>query len=116
MPTSYIPQTQALQLPFFNCRQWVSCSDIVRFEGVGNYTRCYFRDGSKILVARSLKVLSGRLPDGAFVRVHRKHLLNVQFIRSLSVAFCQVIMSNGEQIPVARRRVAECRAYWASLN
>ncbi len=101
-----------VSLPFPHGRQWVAVSQIIRFEGEGNYTHCHFREGPPLLVALSLKVFAKRMPAGAFVRVHRKHLLNLACVASISYRTPLITLTNGEQIPVARRRVSELRRAW----
>lgn len=102
-----------LFLPFPQGRRWVLVSHIVRLEGAGNYTYCHFTDEPPLLAALSLKVLAGRLPGGALVRSHRKHLLNPLYIEAVSPANLKVVLTTGERLPVARRRIRafrqECR-------
>lgn len=96
----------ALLLPFQNGRRWVKFGQIVRLEGVGNYTNCIFTDGSQPLAALTLKRLHNRIPADAFVRLHRKHLINQQFIRQIHATNCTVDLSNGDCIAIARRRMS----------
>lgn len=109
-----------LQLPFNDGRRWVDLSQIIRLEGVSNYTHCYFTDAPPLLVALSLKVLAGRLPKGAIVRPHRKHLLNPAYIEAISWGCSEVLLTTGERVPIARRRVTgfrrECRVASLSLT
>lgn len=101
-----------LWLPFSSGRRWVLLSQILRLEGMGNYTTCYFLDGSELLMALSLKVFAGRVPAGSLVRSHRKHLLNRHYIEAVSAVQLQVLLTNGERVPVARRRVTAFRKAW----
>ncbi len=101
-----------LLLPFNDGRRWISLSQIIRLEGVGNYTNVYFLDGSSLLVALSLKVLASRLPADLFMRPHRKHLLNRHCIKAVSAAQLLVVLTTGEQVPLARRRVGVFRRDW----
>jgi DNA-binding LytR/AlgR family response regulator len=98
-----------LWLPFQKTRKWVSWAQIVRLEGVGNYTTCYFLDGSQLLTALSLNVFADRLPDEATLRTHRKHLVNRLHVVAVSFALSDVLLSNGERIPIARRRIPTFR-------
>lgn len=105
-----------LFLPFSLGRHWVLLSQIVRLEGVGNYTTCYFLDGSELLAALSLKVFANRVPAGSLLRSHRKHLLNRQYIEAVSAAELTVLLTNGERIPIARRRITAFRKTWRGLG
>lgn len=117
--TSLFPLANSLKtsliLPFSQGRRWVPLSEILRLEGVGNYTNVYFMDGSQLLVALSLKVFIDRVPAGSLIRAHRKHLLNTQYIDAVSAAQSLVILTNGERLPLARRRMAGFRKEWRGL-
>jgi DNA-binding LytR/AlgR family response regulator len=100
-----------LSLPFPKGRQTVSVQHIVRLEGEENYTRCYFYDGSSLLVARTLKVLLKRLPPNVLIRLHRKHAVNPQFVAQWHRAKSFVLLRTGEQISIARRRIDSVGLY-----
>lgn len=54
--TDFLSPT-ALLLPFQRGRQWVNFDQIIRLEGIGNYTTCLFADGTELLVALTLRRL-----------------------------------------------------------
>jgi two-component system, LytTR family, response regulator len=99
----------ALRLPFQEGGRWVSLDQIVRLEGVGNYTSCVFADGSVLLVALTLRRLADRIPAGAFVRAHRKHLVNRAFVVRIRHDDPVVQLVNGERLEIARRRFWQLR-------
>ncbi len=102
------PSTRmGLYLPFLKGRRWVPLARIVRLEGIGNYTRVFFTDGTDLLVALTLKVLEDRLPAETMIRPHRKHLLNWQYVRAVHPILQEVMLYNGERFSLARRRVSE---------
>lgn len=98
------PLPEALLLPFQSGRRWVSIEHIIRLEGDGNYTTCYFTDGSHLMVALTLKRLLKRVPVGTFLRPHRKHLINRSFIVGVHTNTFTIDLSNGDSIIIARRR------------
>ena len=77
--------------------------EIIRCEALGNYTRIYIKDKRSVLASRTLKEYEDILPAGTFLRVHRTHLVNVDYITSYSRDF-EVRMTDGTEIPVSRRR------------
>jgi two-component system, LytTR family, response regulator len=97
--------TSSLRLPFSSHRRWIDLAHIVRLEGEGNYTTCVFSDGSYLMVAVTLKRLANRLPDGQFVRLHRKHLVNRQFVKALGPGKTSLHLTNGDHVAISRRRV-----------
>ncbi len=107
--TNFLSPT-ALLRPFQKGREWVSLDQIIRLEGIGNYTTCLFADGTKLLVALTLRRLADRLPAGLFVRPHKKHLINRAFVTRVYTHRSAVQLINGEQVAIARRRVDQFRA------
>ncbi|MCY7358484.1 MAG: LytTR family transcriptional regulator, partial [Rudanella sp.] len=86
---------------------WVALLQILRLEGDCNYTHCFFTDGTQLLVALSLKRLADRLPAGSFIRSHRKHLINRQYIGAVHAIEYAVTLTNGDRIAIARRRMTD---------
>lgn len=57
---------------------------IVRLESEINYTHIHLKSGEKILVSKTLKVFEDTLPKFSFIRIHRSHLINVDFIKRVN--------------------------------
>ena len=77
--------------------------EIIRCEALGNYTRIYIKDKRSVLTSRTLKEYDDILPASVFLRVHRTHLVNTDYITSYSRDF-EVRMADGSEVPVSRRR------------
>jgi two-component system, LytTR family, response regulator len=103
-PAMLAEPAPSLLLPFPKGRRTVDLQHIVRLEGVGNYTACHFSDGSHVLVALTMKKLLARLPDGALVRLHRKHAVNPGFVAEWQPENHLVRMTTGDDVAIARRR------------
>lgn len=95
----------ALLLPFQTGCRWINFQQIVRLEGIGNYTICMFAGGSHLMVARTIKCLLNRILTGQFVRLHRKHFVNRAFVANVQPAAYAVDLSNGGQASIARRQM-----------
>ena len=104
--TDFLSPT-ALLLPFEKGRRWVNLGEIIRLEGIGNYTSCIFADGTTLLVALTIRRLQDRIPNGLFVRPHKKHLLNRAYVAGVHPNTFAVSLTNGERVDMARRRVGE---------
>lgn len=85
--------------------------DILYFEGDGNYTFVYYRDGKIILLSKSIGFLMERLPAGLFIRISRKYAIHGDEIPHLTLERVKrtVSLSGGVQLPVARRRMRELK-------
>lgn len=75
------PEKQQLILPTLQGFDVVKTEDIVRLQADGNFTQVYLTDGSKKMVCRFLKHFDDLL-ENPFVRVHRSHIINIQFVKS----------------------------------
>lgn len=81
--------------------------NIVRCASDGNYTTVHFDDGTKLLVAKTLKDLETLLLPYPFERIHKSHLINMDHLRRYYNRFSgEVEMSDGAVIPVAQRKKA----------
>ncbi len=77
--------------------------NIIRLEGDGNYTRLFFDDDRPLLASRTLKDFEEILIQHGFIRVHRSHLVNKDFVDS--VLFDGYIeMRDKTKIEISRRR------------
>ena len=74
-------------------------------EADGAYTKIFLVNGTKFLTSRLLKEYESLLLDYAFYRVHHSHLINTKdMTKYLKTDGGLIIMSNGDEIPVARRK------------
>ncbi len=98
----------SLVLPFWDCRKSVPSQRIVRVEGEGNYSVFHFNDGTQLTVSLTLKRLESRLPANVFVRLHKKHIVNLLYLKGINAHRRQltVDLTTGEQLDVSRRKSA----------
>ncbi len=75
------PEKQQVILPTLEGFEVVKMEEIVRLRGNGNFTDIYLSNGSKKMVCRFLKHFSELLPY-PFIRVHKSHIINVNFVKS----------------------------------
>jgi two-component system, LytTR family, response regulator len=83
----------------------VLVKDIVRLEGVRNYTLIHLINGDVLLSSRTLKVYENVLSEAGFMRVHRAHLINLHCMKhydELDLTFA--VMQNRDQITISRRK------------
>lgn len=82
---------------------YYSIKKIIRLEGEGNYTNIFFEKDKPLLASRTLKDFEEILATHGFIRVHRSHLINKHFVKS--VLFDGFIeMTDGSKIEMSRRR------------
>lgn len=96
---------QKLLIPFYDRKRTVSVDEIVRLEGSGNYTNFFLKDGTKMLVSRTLKEYEMLLDGQAFVRVHKSCIVNLGFVRKFFVKKeGELELTDGQQVKISRRR------------
>lgn len=96
---------QKLLIPFYDRKRTVSADEIVRLEGAGNYTKFFLKDGTKMLVSRTLKEYEILLDNQAFVRVHKSCIVNLGFVRKFFIKKeGELELTDGQQVKISRRR------------
>lgn len=84
---------------------FVDYDEIVRCEAQGNYTDVRLVDGSSLLITKTLKHYEDILIDKDFFRVHKSHLVNLNFIRRFVKGRQGMIeMTDGQLIEVSLRK------------
>lgn len=83
----------------------IDLNQVVRLEGVGNYTTFIFIDGSSYLSSKSLCVYES-LPVN-FLRVHKRCIVNSHFKICFDKATKSILLADGTKVKVARRRLRQ---------
>jgi two-component system LytT family response regulator len=81
---------------------------IVHLEASGNCTLIYFKDGTRYLDTRTLKIYENILNPTKFFRTHKSHIINLNLLTEyINEDGHFAVLNNGLKIPVARNRVAD---------
>lgn len=89
-------------LPQLNGFDVVKINDIIRCQANDNFTEFYLTNGTKKLISRTLKFYEDLLKDFDFVRVHKSHLINMQYVvKYLKGKGGQVEMTDGSVVDVS---------------
>ncbi len=98
------PQQQTLILKTQEMMVAVKTSNIIRCESVGGYTNFVLADGREFLITKGLKEYEELLGAQNFMRIHKSHLINLNYFDSYLKKDEQVLLSNGEEVPLAARK------------
>lgn len=94
----------------------LNIAEVIRFEAERNYTKVILETEKPLLVAKTLKHFEDLLQDQKFERIHQSHLINMQHIRKyIPRDGGYVVLSNGDNVPVAQRKKTELLALLESL-
>lgn len=77
--------------------------DIIRIQGDRNYSQIHLNNGARELVTKTLGDLEKMLEGKGFFRVHKSHLINFIHIQEKDNNN-PLVLSDGTEIPVARRK------------
>ncbi|AEI49656.1 LytR/AlgR family response regulator transcription factor [Runella slithyformis] len=114
-----IPFESAVQLPRFqtkNGEQTIDLRRILYLSAQGNYTRFHLDDGEQVITSHSLSIYARLLEKHGFVRVHKSHLLNLEFLRHCRIQRSQwLVLPDRQTLEIARRRRAKLKKTMAAL-
>lgn len=95
-------QHHKVVLPLMDGFEVVQVGDIIRCEANDNFTNFHLNDGSTRMICRTLKFYEGVLEEFGFLRVHKSHLVNLQYIKRYKKGKGgQLILSDDSVVDVA---------------
>jgi two-component system LytT family response regulator len=86
-------------------RYFFSPQEIIRLEASSNYTKIFFSNNTRILSSKVLKEFAEMLEPLGFLRTHRTHLVNKQYIHCITSQ--GVIMKDESVAEISRRQKTE---------
>lgn len=112
-----VPQEMKLCIPSLKGFQVVELKDILYCEASGSYTNFFFADKHSICTAKTIHDYEDLLEDAGFVRIHKSFLVNLLHVKEyLRGEGGSVILSNGKEVEVARRKkdllIAKMKEYY----
>lgn len=81
--------------------------EIMRLEADKNYTSIYLVGKRPFVSSKTLKHFDEMLGDFNFIRTHKSHLVNSRFIKQVAHNNQFVLLSDGTQVEVSRRKKDE---------
>jgi two-component system, LytTR family, response regulator len=104
----YSVRTNSISIPVVNGTIIKQAQHIIRVQASSNYCRIYCDDEPyPITVARLLAWFQELLPKQDFIRTHRTHLVNRQYIKCKRDG--HMLLLNGETICISRRKWNEVK-------
>lgn len=95
-------QKKKIVLPVIDGFEVVEVQEIIRCQANDNFTDFFLVNGSKKLICRTLKHYDEILSELGFMRVHRSHLINMDYVKGYKKGKGgQVTMSDGSMVDVS---------------
>ena len=79
----------------------INTKEIIYLKGERNYTHCFLKDGSKIMLCKTLKDVLYSFAEQGFFRIHKGYGINLNYVKYIDKN-C-VIMDDGAHIPISRK-------------
>lgn len=96
---------EKISVPAVDGIYFVKIKDIVRCEASDNYTFIHMNSGKKITVAKTIKEYELMLTDAGFYRVHKSHLINLNYMKKyVKGDGGYIVMEDDKTVEVSRRR------------
>lgn len=83
--------------------------DIIRLEADSSYTHIFLTNGKKFTATKTLKSMEEMLDGHGFMRTHKTHLINTEYLRKVNADHSMATMSDGSEVEVARRKKEEIK-------
>jgi len=111
------PQKMRLCIPSLKGFLVIELDDILYAESSGNYTNLYFTNQKMVCTSKPMHEYETLLEDAGFVRIHKSILVNLLHVKEyLRGEGGSVILSNGREVEVARRKkdllIAKMKEYY----
>lgn len=101
-------QNYKIVLPTQEGFEVVAVNEIIRCEANDNFTDFHFVSGKKMMICRTLKFYEELLSNSAFMRVHKSHLVNLDFVKKyIRGKGGQLTMSDSSMIDVSPNKKDE---------
>jgi two-component system, LytTR family, response regulator len=102
---------QKIMLPTLEGFEIVNIATIIYCEAVDNFTRFHFETGQPLLICRTLKYFEDVLREHRFMRIHRSHLINPDYVVRYSKGKGgSVTMKNDRELEVSPSKKEELLA------
>lgn len=84
---------------------FIELEEIMHLKSDKNYTDIFIKEGQKITSTKTLKFYEELLPKDKFIRIHQKHIVNLNYIRKyLKEDGGYVLLLNNTKLEVSRRK------------
>ncbi|HRH33417.1 MAG TPA: LytTR family DNA-binding domain-containing protein [Catalimonadaceae bacterium] len=95
-------------IPTLNGFEFIDFTEILFLESDNNYTTLHLTNGKKVVASKGLGEFEEILENYRFFRIHKSYLINLAHIRKyIKGDGGTVVMENGTEIDVSRRRKEE---------
>lgn len=96
-----------IAFPTLDGFELIHTNQILYCKAESNYCCIKKIDGSTKMAAKTLKYVEEILPDTIFKRIHKSHVINLNYVVRYHKANKEIELTNGEKLPVSFRKEEE---------
>ncbi|NOX46634.1 MAG: response regulator transcription factor [Chlorobi bacterium] len=94
-----------LVLPVGNGNEIIGTNEIIYLEADEGYSTCFLSSNRSVLLSRTLSDLESQLALSHFIRIHRKHIINIQYIKRYKLGRdAYVVLENKIKLKISSAR------------
>jgi DNA-binding LytR/AlgR family response regulator len=86
-------------------KKTVNPKEVVMMKANVNYTEIYFDNGSRLIIAKTLKVMTSSFTEFGFFRINRSDTVNLKYIKHIDIDEMCLELINKTICKISRRRV-----------
>jgi two-component system, LytTR family, response regulator len=86
----------------------INIADIMYLESLNDYTFIYTKDKKTVRTLENFKQILEKLPETAFIRIHRSYIVAINFIKTIQIK--QIVLLNDTVLPVGVTYAEEIKA------
>lgn len=98
------PQEKKILLKSNNSLMAFKIKDIIRCQADVNYTLVYLNNNTKVLISKTLKEIDKTLSNEGFFRIHKSHLINLDYFSRYQTDTNEVILKDNSSLPLSLSR------------
>jgi DNA-binding LytR/AlgR family response regulator len=88
--------------------EYITYESIVRIQALSSYSKIFFDNGKILVISKVLQWFESKLNEDCFIRVHRSHLINYNYINNVDTKQKKMlVLKDNTTIDIPRRKKAE---------
>jgi len=103
------PTKDKISIPTNIGHSIISKQDISHLIADSNYTSI-FHNGKVLVCSQTISAIINKISNPDFIRIHKSHVININFLRSIDKAFSTATLNDGSQHAIARSKKQELKS------
>lgn len=111
-----LSKNKIIKIPTLAGIDFIEANKIIYVKAFGTYCEVFCNNNYQLIMTKSIKEVLDIFKTGYFFRSHRSYVINISHIKRYIYSNSgTIVMSNGEEIPLSRRKKEEFNALIESI-